>query len=529
MEMVIIRHGEDEVYKAAWFGGVESLNALIEKDPHILRNLAPVLLTTKTLTPLHISASLGHLEITKTLLTHIPELAEALNSFRSTPLHLASAEGHKEIVQALLLVYRGACSCRDEDGRIPLHYAAMRGHVEVLKKLTHANHDSIYLRVDNGLTVLHLCVKYNQLECLKFLVQLVRDDGEFLNSKDGSDAGMTILQSALMRGKIQTIRYLLSFAVIRAEANAANGMSLITLDGLEHSGIAREDFSNNTLEIQPIFTDSGIIRRSEINNENDHVPLLPPPPPAAAAPNPIAKKKKIRFLHRLPKKGAKGWRKKLMKRLKLKYPNNWLEDTRGLLMVVATVISTMTFQAVVNPPGGVWQENNTNSSLPSGRKFCSEEEVCIAGTAVLGDAFSHDFFKFIKFNTVSFLASVSVTVLLLSGFPLHNRICMWLLSMAMCVTLTFMALTYLEVLLLVVPIGYLFDSSKEIYKKSFKLWIGLLVMVSVMNTFRFLIWVVKKLRPVYSRSKSGLQKIISGRFFSRNALINSEENAAAGV
>ncbi|PQQ00365.1 uncharacterized protein Pyn_18420 [Prunus yedoensis var. nudiflora] len=500
MEMVIIRHGEDEVYKAAWSGCVESLNALIEKDPHILRNSAPVL-TTKTLTTLHISASLGHLEITKTLLTHIPELAEALNSFRSTPLHLASAEGHKEIVQALLLVYRGACSCHDEEGRIPLHYAAMRGHVEVLKKLTHANHDSIYLRVDTGLTVLHLCVKYNQLECLKFLVQLVRDNGEFLNSKDGSDAGMTILESALMRGQIQTIRYLLSLAVIRAEATSVNGMSSIMSDVLEHSSIARED--------------SGILGRSEINNENDRVPP-PPTSPAEPSPNPSAKKKKIRFLQRLSKKGAKGWKKKLIKCFK--YPKKWLEETRGILMVVATVISTMTFQAVVSPPGGVCQ--------PGGGDDCE------AGTAVLlghSHAFSNDFFLFIKFNTISFLASVSVTLLLVSGYAFHNRIYKWLLSMAMCVTLTFMALTYLQVLYLVVPTAY-FDPFITISQACFYLLIGLLVMVSsVMNTIRFLIWMVKKLRSAYFRSKSGLQKIISSRSFSRNASIDSEENAAAGV
>ncbi|PQM38504.1 uncharacterized protein Pyn_13834 [Prunus yedoensis var. nudiflora] len=202
MEIEIIRHGEDEVYEAACSGCVESLNALIEKDPHILIKLA---LTTETETPLHISALLGHLEFTKTLLTHVPKLAKALNSFRRTPLHLASAGGHKEIVQALLFAYPEACLCRDEKGRIPLHYAAMRGEVEVLKELTHANLDSIYLTVDNGFkeTVLHLCVKYNQLECLKFLVQLVRDEGEFLNSKAGSDAGMTILQLAWMRGQIQ--------------------------------------------------------------------------------------------------------------------------------------------------------------------------------------------------------------------------------------------------------------------------------------------------------------------------------------
>ncbi|PQM38507.1 ankyrin repeat-containing protein [Prunus yedoensis var. nudiflora] len=122
---------------------------------------------------------------------------------------------------------------------------------------------------------------------------------------------------------VQTIRYLLSFAVIRAEAIAVNGMSSIMSDVLEHSSIARED--------------SGILRRSEINNE--------------PSPNPSAKKKK----------GAKRWKKKLIKCFK--YPKKWLEESRGILMVVATVISTMTFQAVISPPGGVWQENNTNSSF----------------------------------------------------------------------------------------------------------------------------------------------------------------------
>lgn len=249
---------------------------------------------------------------------------------------------------------------------------------------------------------------------------------------------------------------------------------------------------------------SGIISRSEINYEHDDVPPpppppTPPPPPAEPSPNP----------------SAEGWRKKLIECLK--YPNKWSEDDRGLLMVVATMISTMTFQAVANPPGGVWQENNTNTSflLKDGSNYtvCSEEYLCVAGTAVLGHVFPTEFLRFIKFNTISFLASLSVILLLVSGCPLHNRICMWLLSMALCVTLTFMALTYLQVLLLVVvPFGDLYKSSDEIYKICFNLWIGLLVMVSVMITIRFLIWVVKKSRPAYS----GLQKIIRNRSFGRN-------------
>lgn len=201
----------------------------------------------------------------------------------------------------------------------------------------------------------------------------------------------------------------------------------------------------------------------------------------------------------------------------VKYPNKWLEEECGRLMVVATMIATMTFQAVANPPGGVWQENNTNTSilLKDGSNYtvCSEEYLCVAGTAVLGHVFPTEFLRFIKFNTISFLASLSIILLLVSGCPLRNRICMWLLSMALCVILTFMALTYLQVVLLVVvPFGDLHNSSDKIYKICFNLWIGLLVMVSVMITIRFLIWVVKQSQPAYS----GLQKIISSRSFCRN-------------
>jgi hypothetical protein len=38
----------------------------------------------------------------------------------------------------------------------------------------------------------------------------------------------------------------------------------------------------------------------------------------------------------------------------LRHRENWMEETRGTLMIVATVIATMAFQAGISPPGGVW-------------------------------------------------------------------------------------------------------------------------------------------------------------------------------
>ncbi|PRQ56857.1 putative PGG domain-containing protein [Rosa chinensis] len=128
----------------------------------------------------------------------------------------------------------------------------------------------------------------------------------------------------------------------------------------------------------------------------------------------------------------------------LKYPTDWLEETRGMLIVVAGMIATMTFQAAVNPPGDVRQGDNTNSGNIYGSPSSTESEICYAGSAVLAcgvsDAFDY-FLLFMNFSTISFLASLSVTLLLISGFPLHNRLCMWLLSMGMCIILSCLALT----------------------------------------------------------------------------------------
>ncbi|CAN6575705.1 unnamed protein product [Malus baccata var. baccata] len=488
-------HDEDEVYKASRTGSVESLNRLIEKDPDILLRIS--LQTGKTGTPLHVSALHGHAEFTKALCTINPKLVEWVDADGRTPLHLASAQGHKETVEVLLSMDAGVCLRCDEKGRIPLHYAAMRGNFEVVQKLIDKKPYSIYVKLENRSkeTVLHLCIIHNQLECLKLLVERDDKNGEFLNSRAGCDGGVTILHLALMLRQIKTIRYLVSVEAIRAEATGVNGMSLSMLNILEYSSVAREDFSRS-LEIQQILMDAGLIKRQ--NNENDN------PNSAVVSPNPRVQQEEAAAPS---EKGSKPARRCWTKFMKwLRYPSNWVVETRGMLMVVATMISTMTFQAAVNPPGGVWQENETNSTIyysgTNYRTICNE--TCIAGTAVLGSIQEDDFAFFLRSNTISFLASLSVTLLLVSGFPLHNRLCTWLLSMSMCVTLIFLAQTYLISLLMIVPRHT--DSGSFIYFTNISVlsWIALLAMVGLIHTIRFLIWVTKRLRRMFFRSKSCL-------------------------
>ncbi|KAM1095459.1 hypothetical protein EV1_010422 [Malus domestica] len=512
--MEIRWHDEEEVYEASRTGSVEYLNRLIEKDPDILRRVS--LQTGKTGTPLHVSALLGHAEFTKALCTKNPKLAERVDADGHTPLHLASAEGHKETVEALLSVYADACLRCDEKGRIPLHYAAMNGEVEVLQKLVDKNPESIYVKVENRSkeTVLHLCIIHNQLECLKLLVERDHSNGEFLNSRAGCcDGSVTILNLALMLRKIKTIRYLLFVDATRAEAIGVNGMSLTMLDILEYSSVAREDFSRS-LEIQQILMDAGLIRRQ--NNDNDNPNSAVAAATVVVSPSPRTVKKK--------KKGSKppGWFwRKLM--IWLGYPHEWVKETRGSLMIVATVISTMTFQDVVNPAGRLWVDNLTKTCRTVWREN-NDTDTTLGHSKDPMDYFP----SFIAHNTVSFLASLTVTLLLISRFPLHNRLSTWLLSMSMCVTLAFLALTYLTVLSMIGP-NYGIQEPWSLSATFIILWIVLLVIGGVLHTLRFLIWVMKWLRPMYFKSTSGLKNMITTGSFSRKDPTRFEENDAPTV
>ena len=179
----------------------------------------------------------------------------------------------------------------------------------------------------------------------------------------------------------------------------------------------------------------------------------------------------------------------------------WLEsDTlRGSIMVVATLIAQMTFQTAVNPPGGVWQQSLSANDV-SGELSCSKEEPCVAGTAVLADVWSHEYLEFTKCNSVAFLASLSVILLVVGGFPLSNAFCVWLMTIALLVTLTFAALTFLKGMDLVTPNGIL-DPVLSIYKTSQWVWIGLLAILGLFHTVFVLIWLFKKSRRLVGRPR----------------------------
>ncbi|KAF5462816.1 hypothetical protein F2P56_018792 [Juglans regia] len=92
-----------------------------------------------------------------------------------------------------------------------------------------------------------------------------------------------------------------------------------------------------------------------------------------------------------------GWVKHFMRRGR----SNWVLETRGTLMLAATVIATVTFQIGINPPGGVWQQDCEGHT-----KF----QNC-TGKAIFSDINPNEYELFLSFNTTSLVATLSVVLL----------------------------------------------------------------------------------------------------------------------
>ncbi|KAK4269140.1 hypothetical protein QN277_022334 [Acacia crassicarpa] len=483
-------HEEDKMrvlYEASYKGCVSTLNSLLQEDPGLLYKISSQTIFIET--PLHISASHGHLEFTKTLLSHKPELALERNSSQSTPLHFASAEGHIDIVKQLLEAREEACLVRDHDGRTPLHYAVIRGRRDVVLKLIRAKPESLKTLDDVGKTIFHFCVTYNQLEILKDLVKLDTHGTHELLTKGDLDGKNTILHLAITLKQVETVSYLISIPEIRSEAlNFKNDMGYTAPDTVQ-----RIPKDSKSLEIQVILMESGIK---------------------------CGMKKRVNVVSIEDGRWWWQWRRKVLKIIDkwLKYNGDWVEDMRGNLSLVATVVATITFQAALNPPGSVIQQGIVTSSsgsvsnastqpqglltcMPSFKDPCGDIVVdpgpC-PGEAMFGYVYPVDFRNFITFNTISFVASLCVALLLVSGVPLKHRFVLWMLSIGMVITLTCLLSAYFVGVSLITPSG-IYD--EETVVTATMIFMGLNALVGIYMVTTFVIWVVTKLKDKFTKHR----------------------------
>ncbi|XP_060219018.1 ankyrin repeat-containing protein BDA1-like [Lycium barbarum] len=391
------------LWEAAQKGDVHHLQSLIKEDPLLLRAVS----LAANGTPLHIACLSGHPEFAKEIIHLRPEFARELNQDGFSPLHIASANGDIEIVKELLSVDCNLCLLKGKDRRIPLHYAVIQGRKNVMRELLEASPDSAEEVTARGETCLHLSVKNHQFEAFKLLLENLKEFNKYdlLNKKDIQ--GNTVLHLAVSTKQYEVVDLLLDENAVSkgtTEVNSLNKRGLTPLEVLFKESGDRD--------IEEILRASGAV---SVENLQSLQQEALPQSLVVSVQDPSDEQSSREQRRDRPRSHSKKL-KDFFKYNKTKDPPGKVRDT---LLVIAILIATATYQAVFNPPGGVWQDTHwpdDNNTTSSDGKMSSQR---IAGQSVMGTNNPISYGLFLVFNSIGFFLSLHTINFLTIGFPLQ--------------------------------------------------------------------------------------------------------------
>lgn len=115
----------------------------------------------KGLSPLHYASSRGHLEITKLLLSHDPDLTLQYDIDGHTPLHLAVINGYMTIIEAFLSSSPTSFGYLTRDGETVFHLAIRFEKYNTFIYLSRFFNSTNLIGQQDGFgnTILHLAVR----------------------------------------------------------------------------------------------------------------------------------------------------------------------------------------------------------------------------------------------------------------------------------------------------------------------------------------------------------------------------------
>ncbi|CAH2057972.1 unnamed protein product [Thlaspi arvense] len=384
---------DHRLFDAALTGNITTLKLLLQEDPLLLERLS----LSSPENPLHAAAFSGQATFTAEILRHKQGLALEPNLQGFSPLHIASGSGKIEVVRELLRVgrKRDVCFLKDKDGLIPLHCAAQRGRVEVIKELVSDFPESLEEVTASLETPLHVAVKNNQVEATKLLLEEIKNRNMSrgivnLENREGNTiVEMLIGEEAILPGSV--------------DANRENRNWLTPKDILD---VVIETEGGSVSEMYKVVQ---IFQTAEAKNARER----------RKNPKPIRHS-------RLPCRMIKNF-------IHYEITNSTLEQ-REVLLIVATLIATLTFTGVLQPPGAFKSEDSNGGSGSQNSTTTAPARVIntifgarnsTAGQAIMASSRPLEFTLYAAFNAVGFLASVTMISLLTKGFPLRNwmRLC----------------------------------------------------------------------------------------------------------
>ncbi|XP_056159736.1 ankyrin repeat-containing protein BDA1-like [Syzygium oleosum] len=376
---------------------VNELYSSIERDENILDHGSEGPFPN---TPLHDAADKGKTKVAMEIAILKPSFARKLNRGGHSPMHLALHKKHYHTAMALMTLDPKLIRVRGRGGITPLHFVAgekgenEQEDVELLELLTEflsTCKSSIEDLTGQCETAVHVALKNHNLEAFKVLfgwlkrVRLTK----ILDWKDQD--GNTVLHIAASGEQLEIINMLMWYTKV----NAKNVQKRTALDIFQENPHFNED---------------------------------------------VAKSLHLRSTPALP---LSQFFSKELTAFEEYSKSQGIEDeaTRNIILVVATLVATATYQAVLTPPGGYWPDSSSNP-LANSSVVTSNSSAIIAiekphqaGNIILSGAY---LYMFVYLNSAAFFVSVgSIMVAAVSLWP-HTLIVYYALtclSVAYCVSL----------------------------------------------------------------------------------------------
>uniref|UniRef100_A0A2N9F9J5 PGG domain-containing protein n=1 Tax=Fagus sylvatica TaxID=28930 RepID=A0A2N9F9J5_FAGSY len=352
----------ERLKKVSQCGDIDTLYMLIQEDAYLLEHIDHVPFFD---TPLHIAASMGHILFVMEMMRLKPSFARKPNPEGLSPIHLALINGHIEMVQWLLQVDGDLVCVKGREGMTLLHHAvATNDNLDLLSEFLSVCPNSIKNVTIRNETALHIALKYNKLEAFKLLVGWLGKN----RSKNAMFWEKTILKWKDNEGN--TVLHVAVVSHLLAWGGETVNVNLKNLEGKTAWDILQEQTQVDNSEIKALLRD--------------------------ARPFNVFMSSYTYFLY----------------------------EKRNALLVVAVLLVSVTYQAVLNPPGGLWQEDKCKcdtvahkAAQKAGRRHyhhnkddCDPKQKLKAGTAIGLTTFP--FWLFLCCNSVIFVVANSIIYLL---------------------------------------------------------------------------------------------------------------------
>ncbi|CAL2254475.1 unnamed protein product [Prunus armeniaca] len=163
--------------------------------------------------PLYLAARGGMFEILNQILKSTASSAHGGSDGR-TALHAAVVEKHFDIVETLLRFKQQLIKETDHQGRTPLFYAASLGQHRTVKRLLELDTSIAYVLDKEGHSPIHVAASKGYTNVIREIVGLCPDSGELVDPY-----GRNALHIAIFNGQTKVVRYILETAELEGLIN----------------------------------------------------------------------------------------------------------------------------------------------------------------------------------------------------------------------------------------------------------------------------------------------------------------------